>query len=92
MNGINRRSLKFKVGLYLTVAFSLAVVLFTALVVWYQRNELIDQVAGQVGQLSQVIVQSTRLAMLRNQPTESEARSTNPREKPMTVYPFLRSR
>jgi len=70
MNGINRRSLKFKVGLYLTVAFSLAVVLFTALVVLYQRNELIDQVAGQVGQLSQVIVQSTRLAMLRNQPTD----------------------
>lgn len=67
---MNRRSLKFKVGLYLTVAFSLAVVLFTALVVWYQRNELIDQVAGQVSQLSEVIVRGTRLAMLENQPTD----------------------
>ena len=66
---MNWRSLKFKVGLYLTVALSLAVVLFTALVVWYQRNELLDTVAGHVSQLSEVITRSTRFAMLQNQPT-----------------------
>jgi len=66
---MNRQSLKFKVGLYLTVALSLAVVLFTGLVVWYQRTELLDTVAGHVIQLSEVITRSTRFAMLQNQPT-----------------------
>ena len=66
---MNRQSLKFKVGLYLTVALSLAVVLFTVLVAWYQRNELLDTVASHVIQLSEVITRSTRFAMLQNQPT-----------------------
>ncbi len=65
---MNRQSLKFKVGLYLTVALSLAVVLFTVLVAWHQRNELLDTVAGHVIQLSEVITRSTRFAMLQNQP------------------------
>ncbi len=69
-NGMNRHTIKFKVGLYLTVAFSLAVVLFTVPVAWHQRNELRDTVADQVIQLSQVIIRSTRLAMLQNHPTD----------------------
>ena len=64
-----RQTLKFKVGLYLTVALSLAVVLFTALVAWHQRNELLDTVASHVTQLSGVITRSMRFAMLQNQPT-----------------------
>ncbi len=65
---MNRQSLKFKVGLYLTAALSLAVVLFTVVVAWNQRNELLDTVAGYVIQLSEVITRSTRFAMLQNQP------------------------
>ena len=64
-----RQTLKFKVGLYLTVTLSLAVILFTVLVAWNQRNELLDTVASYVTQLSEVITRSTRFAMLQNQPT-----------------------
>ena len=67
---MNRHTIKFKVGVYLTVTLSLAVILFTGLVAWHQRNELLDTVAAQVVQLSQVIVRSTRLAMLQNHPTD----------------------
>ena len=63
-----RQTLKFKVGLYLTVALSLAVVLFTVLVAWHQRNELLDTVGSYVTQLSGVITRSTRFAMLQNEP------------------------
>jgi two-component system NtrC family sensor kinase len=66
---MNRHTLKFKVGIYLTVALSLAVVLFTVPVAWHQRNELLDTVAGHVTQLSEVITRSLRFAMLQNQPT-----------------------
>lgn len=66
---MNRHTIKFKVGLYLTVALSLAVILFTGLVAWHQRNELLDTVAAHVIQLSDVITRSTRFAMLQNQPT-----------------------
>jgi two-component system, NtrC family, sensor kinase len=65
---MNRHTIKFKVGLYLTVALSLAVVLFTGLVAWHQRNELLDTVADHAIQLSDVITRSTRFAMLQNQP------------------------
>jgi two-component system NtrC family sensor kinase len=66
---MNRQTIKFKVGLYLTVALSLAVVLFTVPVAWQQRNELIDTVASHVIQLSGVIIRSLRFAMLQNQPS-----------------------
>ena len=32
------QTLKFKVGLYLTIALTLAMLAFTALVVWHQRQ------------------------------------------------------
>lgn len=65
---MNVHTLKFKVGLNLTVALSFAVVLFVALVTWHQRNELIDTAANHVIQLSDVVSKSVRFAMLQNQP------------------------
>ena len=65
---MRRRTLRFKVGLYLSMALSGVMVLFTLLVAWYQRAELLDAAAGQVTQLSEVITRSTRFAMLQNQP------------------------
>jgi len=62
-------SLKVKVTLFLTVALSAAMVAFTLAVVQYQRNALLDEAAAHVTRLSEVITQSTRFAMLQNQPT-----------------------
>jgi two-component system NtrC family sensor kinase len=62
------QTLKVKVGLYLTIALTLAMFGFTALVVWHQRQELLANVAERVTQLSEVITKSTRYAMLQNQP------------------------
>ena len=60
--------LKFKVGLYMTVALSAAAVLFIALVTWHQRDELIDVTGNHLVQLSDVVSASMRFAMLQNQP------------------------
>jgi len=62
------KTLQFKVGLYLTIALTVAMLAFTALVVWHQRQELLANVAERVTQLSEVITKSTRYAMLQNQP------------------------
>jgi two-component system, NtrC family, sensor kinase len=62
------QTLKVKVGLYLTIALTLAMLAFTALVLWHQRQELLASVAERVTQLSEVITKSTRYAMLQNQP------------------------
>ena len=62
------QTLKFKVGLYLTVALSAAMVVFTFTVVRYQRDALLGEAAAHVTHLSEVITQSTRFAMLQNQP------------------------
>ena len=62
------RTLQFKVGLYLTIALTVAMLAFTSLVVWHQRRELLANVAERVTQLSEVITKSTRYAMLQNQP------------------------
>ena len=62
------KTLKFKVGLYLAVALTVTLSLFTVLVVRHQRDELLQEAAGRVTQLSEVITRSTRFAMLQNQP------------------------
>ena len=62
------QTLRFKVGLYLTIALTVAMLAFTSLVVWHQRQELLASVAERVTQLSEVITKSTRYAMLQNQP------------------------
>src|SRR5271169_2678405 len=62
------RSLKFKVVLYLTVALSVAMLFFAVLVAWFLHEQILDKVSDHVTQLSEVISQSTRFAMLQNQP------------------------
>jgi|SRR5450755_75679 two-component system, NtrC family, sensor kinase len=65
---MRRQSLKFKVGLYLTIGLMVAMVVFTVVVVRHQRDELLNEAASHVTQLSEVIIRSTRFAMLQNQP------------------------
>jgi two-component system NtrC family sensor kinase len=62
-------SLKVKVGIYLVVALTIAVVLFTFMVVRNSREALLQQAIGHAAQLSEVITKSTRFAMLQNQPS-----------------------
>ena len=66
---MDRQTLKFKIGLSLTITFSVAVVLFVLLVASQQRKELLDTVASHVTELSGVITRSLRFAMLKNDPT-----------------------
>jgi two-component system NtrC family sensor kinase len=63
------RSLKFKIVLYLTLALSVLMLVFTLLVAWFMYREILDQVSDHVIQLSEVISKSTRSAMMQNQPT-----------------------
>jgi two-component system NtrC family sensor kinase len=62
-------SLKVKVGVYLVVALTIAAFLFTFMVVRNSREELLKQAISHASQLSEVVIKSTRFAMLQNQPT-----------------------
>jgi two-component system NtrC family sensor kinase len=62
------RTLKFKVVLYLSIALSAGMLLFTGLVAWFLYTEILGKVSDHVTQLSDVITKSTRFAMLQNQP------------------------
>ncbi len=62
------RTLKFKVVLYLALALTLAMLVFTLLVVRHQRDEMLREAVSHVAQISEVIKKSTRFAMLTNQP------------------------
>ena len=62
------RTLKFKVVLYLTIALSAAMLLFTGLVAWFLYTEILGKVSDQLIQVSEVISKSARFAMLQNQP------------------------
>lgn len=61
-------SLKLKIGVFLATTLTVAMLLFTVLVVRHSRQELLQEAAGHVNQLSEVITRSTRFAMLQNQP------------------------
>jgi len=63
-----RRNLRFKVAFYLVVALSVAVFLFTYMVVRSSREQLLQQAISHAAQLSEVVIKSTRFAMLQNQP------------------------
>jgi two-component system NtrC family sensor kinase len=65
---VGPRTLQFKVGLYLAIALTLALALFTWLVVQQQREQLLREATSRVTQLSEMITRSTRFAMLQNQP------------------------
>ncbi len=62
------KTLKFKVGLYLAIALTVTLLLFTLLVVRYERDGLLQEATSRVTQLSEMITRSTRFAMLQNQP------------------------
>ena len=64
-----RNSLKFKVGSYLMVVLAFAVFVFSMILVSNNREELMQQVTNNSGQLSRVVISSTRFAMLQNQPS-----------------------
>jgi len=63
------KTLKFKIVLYLALALTLAMLVFSVLVVRHQRDELLLEAVNHVAQISEVIKKSTRFAMLTNQPT-----------------------
>jgi len=65
---VGPKTLKFKVSLDLTIALTLALLLFTLLVVRHQRDQLLREATSRVTQLSEMITRSTRFAMLQNQP------------------------
>ena len=65
-----RNSLKFKVGLYLVMALSVTVFIFAMMLVKNNREELLQQVTDNSGQLSRVVISSTRFAMLQNKPSQ----------------------
>jgi len=65
-----RKSLKFKVGIYLVIALTVAVFLFTLMVIRNYREELLQQVVVHSAQLSEVVLKSTRFAMHQNKPSE----------------------
>jgi two-component system, NtrC family, sensor kinase len=60
------KTLKFKVIFYLTIALSVAMMVFTVLVIRHQREELLRQAELYLAQISDVIKNSTRFAMLAN--------------------------
>ena len=61
------KNIKLKVSLYLVVALSAAMALFTFLIVRHQQQDLLEQVARHVVQISEVVGKSTRYAMLMNE-------------------------
>jgi two-component system NtrC family sensor kinase len=62
------KTLRFKVSVYVGIALTVAMLIFTLLVVRYQRTELLKEALRHVNQLSEVIIKSTRFAMLQDQP------------------------
>ncbi len=63
------QTLKFKVVLYLTIALTVAMLLFTAAVAFFLYNQILGKVSDHAMQLSEVITRSTRFAMLQNDPS-----------------------
>jgi len=66
---LRRQSLKFKITVYMALALTLAVFLFSLFLIRNQREEMQRQVVDHAYQLSEVIIKSTRFAMLQNQPS-----------------------
>ena len=66
--GATKLSLKLKVAAYVAVTLTAMLLLFAVLVVRQEREELLSAAAGHVNLLSDVIVRSTRFAMLNNRP------------------------
>ena len=65
---MNTRALRFKVAFYPALALLAALALFSVLLVRHQRNEALTEATRHVTQLSEMLIRSTRFAMLQNQP------------------------
>lgn len=63
------RSLRVRVAFYLVIALTAAVLLFTIMVVRSSREELLQQATSNAAQMSEVLIKSTRFAMLQNRPS-----------------------
>jgi two-component system NtrC family sensor kinase len=63
-------SLKYKVAFYVVIALTIAVFIFSLVLVRNNREELLNQVITHSAQLSEVVIRSTRFAMLQNKPSE----------------------
>jgi two-component system NtrC family sensor kinase len=61
-------SLRLKVFIYLAIILTAAMVIFTLLHVRHNRAGLLQEATSRVAQLSEVIIKSSRFAMLQNQP------------------------
>jgi two-component system NtrC family sensor kinase len=61
-------SLRFKIGVYPALALLVALIVFAVLVVRYQREQILGEAVRHVTQLSDVLIRSTRFAMLQDQP------------------------
>jgi two-component system NtrC family sensor kinase len=66
---MRQQSLKFKITVYLALALMVSVFLFSLLLIRNQREELLQQAIDHANQLSEVVIKSTRFAMLQNQPS-----------------------
>ena len=60
-------TLKAKVAVYLALALLAGLLLFMALVVTHEHDELLDAAVARVNQLTDVVIRSTRFAMLQNE-------------------------
>jgi two-component system NtrC family sensor kinase len=67
---LSKNSLKNKVTLYLVISLAAATFTFAMLVVKNNRQELRAQVITQSAQLADVVIRSTRFAMLENKPSQ----------------------
>ena len=63
---MNKKSLRFKISLYLIIVLSTAMILFTWLILKHRQEDLQDVVAKHVIQISEMVVASTRYTMLVN--------------------------
>ena len=63
-------SLKFRVAFYVVIALTMAAFIFSLVLVRNNREELLDQVIAHSAQLSEVVIKSTRFAMLQNEPSQ----------------------
>jgi two-component system, NtrC family, sensor kinase len=61
------KNIRLKVSLYLIIALSAAMALFIVLIVKHQQEDLQGEISRHVMQISEVIVKSTRYAMLLNE-------------------------
>ena len=66
------KQIKFKVSLYLALALAPVMVLFPYLIVQHQRNHLQDEISRHVVQISEIVVKSTRYAMMLNRQDMAE--------------------